>query len=74
MADLNVDKLMELPYWSWVKYSPWNIHDNYCDSQGRCWFRKEMDQSWFLAKPSDDNVCNVIACLPHYALEALDND
>jgi hypothetical protein len=67
MTDLNVDQLLSLPYWSWVKYSPWKIHDDYCDSQGRCWFRKETNQLWFLARP-DDDVYNVIACLPHYAL------
>jgi hypothetical protein len=59
-------QLLNLPGWSWVKYSPWEQHDNYCDNQGRCWFRKEKNQSWFLESPN--KVCNVIACLPHYAL------
>jgi len=58
--------LLNLPGWSWVKYAPWERHDGYCDKQGRCWFRMEMYQSWFLERP--DKVCNAIACLPHYAL------
>ena len=61
-----MDQLLTLPGWSWTKYAPWEIHDGYLDEQGRCWFRRETDQTWHLERPGDG--CNSIACLPHYAL------
>lgn len=63
-----MDQLLNLPGLSWVKYAPWERHDNYCDKRGRCWFRRETDQSWYLERP--DKACNAIACLPHWALRA----
>lgn len=30
-----MDQLLNLPGLSWVKYAPWERHDNYCDKRGR---------------------------------------
>lgn len=62
---LFVDQLLNFPAFTCARYAPWK-HEGYRDAEGRCWFRKESDQSWFLERP--DKVCNVIACLPYYAL------
>lgn len=66
MRSHSVYELLNLPSWSWTKYRPWTLHDDYCDLHGRCWFRKETDKVWILARP--DNVFNVIACLPYYVM------
>lgn len=62
---ITIEQLLQLPGASWVKYSPWE-RDGYCDTQGRCWFRREQDQSWLLAHPG--TVVNAIACLPAHIL------
>lgn len=45
---------------SWVKYSPWEWVSNYCDEQGRCWFK--IMGEWKLVKP--ENAYNTVTCLP----------
>lgn len=67
MIDRNtaLAQLLQLPGSSWVKYLPWK-RKGYCDTKGRCWFRDEQGQSWFLAHPG--TVVNVIACLPAAAM------
>jgi hypothetical protein len=47
---------------SWVKYTPWEWVDGYCDEQGRCWF--EVMGNWKLIKP--ETAYNTVTCLPFY--------
>ena len=65
---ITIDQLLAMPGSSWTKYSPWE-REGYCDDEGRCWFRREQDQSWFLAHPG--TVVNAIACLPANAFPAV---
>ena len=47
---------------SWVKYTPWEWVNDYCDEQGRCWF--EIMGEWKLIKPT--TAYNTVTCLPFY--------
>lgn len=47
---------------SWVKYSPWEWVENYCNERGQCWF--EIYGKWKLIEPG--NAYNTVTCLPYH--------